>query len=305
MKCHVVTAVCLAAACSRTPSPKDPTERALFRDLERLVTVTETTGWGSDRLEVDGLLDQAFDSTCRVDALGRRSLLAWLDAEVARQGGPIEEAWRANGKSMKRISDLVVVHRVRMLLARAEERSLDCPFWLEPENPFGGRQINERGWALTFGYGGKAILLRQGSRRDLSFGGAGRLLLGRTLTDGDAVFAGLELGASALFPKDATGDRMSLQLGADFVTPIVYRRSLTNTYLEVEGGWLGHANENDWTALEHGIHLGVAFGGRTLRQRFLFPGAAFGLQYEQLFVGGQDLIRIKFGLRAAFDLDLR
>ena len=73
-----VAIVVLLAACSRTPAPKDPTERALFRDLERQVTVAAATGWGVDKLEIEGLLETALDSVCRVDVLGRRGLRTWL-----------------------------------------------------------------------------------------------------------------------------------------------------------------------------------------------------------------------------------
>jgi hypothetical protein len=307
VKRHVAVAVAAAAAaaaCSRTPAPREPTERALFRDLERQVTIAVATGWGIDRIEVDKLMTAALDTVCRVDVLGRRGTRAWLDAELQRLGGPVDEAWRRNGKRLSKVSELLVLHRARLVLERADELSPDCPFWVEPETPFRGRQISENTWQLTFGGGGKASAIRQGDRQDLSFGGAGRLLFGRTFHGGDAIYVGLEVGASAEFPKDARGERTALELGVDVVAPIVYRRMLTNTYFELEAGWLGHSTEEDFGALDHGIHVGVAFGGRALRQRFLFPGAAFGISWERLFLPGQDLTSIKVGARVAFDLDL-
>src|SRR5204863_5485308 len=130
------------------------------------------------------------------------------------------------------------LHRMRLLLARAEESSLDCPFWIEPENPFTGRQISTSRWQLTFGGGGKGIVFKQGDNEDLSAGGAGRLLIGRMLANGDGIYFGGEAGASAQFPKNAMGERESLVLGVDFVTPLVYRHTLVNTYFEFEAGWL-------------------------------------------------------------------
>jgi hypothetical protein len=302
MRGAVVVAV--LAACSRTPAPKDPTERALFRDLERQVTVAAATGWGVDKLEVEGMLESALDSVCRVDVLGRRGLRAWLDAEISRLGGPVEVAWRQRGKKLSKVSDLLVLHRVRMLLARADELSLDCPFWIEPENPFPGRQISEHTWQLVFGGGGTASAIQQGDRQDVSAGGAGRLLIGRTFSQGDGLYIGAELGGSAQFPKDAMGERTSLELGVDLLAPLVYRHTLLNTYWEVEAGWLGHATEQDWGAIDQGVHMGFAFGGRALRQRFLFPGAALAIAYERLIVPGDDLIAIKLGARVQFDWDL-
>lgn len=296
--------VVLLAACSRTPAPKDPTERALYRDLERQVTVATATGWGIDRLEIDGMLETALDSVCRVDALGRRGVAQWIDDEIAKRGGPVEKAWRERGKELSKVSELLVLHRVRMLLARADEMSLDCPFWLEPEIPFRGRQISENRWQISLGGGGTASAIQQGEHQDISAGGAGRLLFGRMFSQGDGLYIGAELGGSAQFPKDETGERTSLELGIDLMTPIVYRRTLLNAYWEVEAGWLGHSTEKDWGAIDHGIHVGVAVGGRALRQRFVFPGAALALAWERLFVAGDDLITLKLGARVQFDWDL-
>lgn len=303
MRWHVALLVVLAA-CSRTPAPKDPTERALFRDLERHVTVSAATGWGIDKLEIDGMLESALDSVCRVDVLGRRGLRAWLDNEISRLGGPVEVAWRARGKKLSSVSELLVLTRVRTLLDRADAMSLDCPFWLEPENPFEGRQISENRWQLSFGGGGTASAIQQGDEQDISAGGVGRLLLGRTFARGDGLYIGAEVGGSAQFPKDAMGDRTSLVIGVDLITPLVYRHTLLNTYWEVEAGWLGHASEENWKDIDHGVHMGFAFGGRALRQRFLFPGAVLAIAWERLIVPGDDLITVKVGARVQFDWHL-
>ncbi|HEY5949310.1 MAG TPA: hypothetical protein VIV40_27640 [Kofleriaceae bacterium] len=292
------------AACSRTPAPKDPTERALFRDLERQVTVAAATGWGVDKLEIDGLLESALDSVCRVDVLGRRGVREWLDAEISRLGGPVEVAWQRNGKKLSKLGDLMRLHRVHLLLDRADELSLECPFWIEPVNPFTGRQISENRWQLSFGGGGTASALQKGSVQDVSAGGSGRLLIGRMFDEGDGLYVGADVGGSAQIPKDVNGERTSLELGVDLMAPIVYRHTLLNTYWEVEAGWLGHSTEKDWGAIDQGMHVGFAFGGRALRQRFLFPGAVLAVAYERLFLDGDDLITLKLGARVQFDWDL-
>jgi len=292
------------AACGRRPAPAHPTERALFRDLERQVTIATATGWGVDRIELDHLLETALDSVCRVDPLARRALDSWLAAQIVRLGGPVDEAWKARGKKLSAVDDLLVLTRIQMLLARAEQRSGDCPFWIEPEEPYRGRQISEHRFQVSFGGGGKGIAVQQGDRQDFSAGGAGRLVIGRMFADGHGLYAGVELGGSAGFPKDDLGMRSNLELAADVVGLVVYRRTFTNSYVELEGGWLGRSTERDWQAFDHGIHAGVAVGARTLRTRFVFPGAALGISYERTFVGGVDLTMIKVGARVALDLDL-
>jgi hypothetical protein len=296
--------ILVMSACSRPPAPKDPSMHALYRDLERQVTVAGATGWGADRLEVDALLDAALDSTCRVDPLARRLLRRWLDDRIALMGGPVELAYEKHGRKLDKIEDLLVLTRIRLVLDRAEEHALDCPFWITPERRFRGRQISQHRFILTFGGGGKAILVQQGDQNNISFGGAGRLLLGRMFKDGHGLFTGLEVGGNAVFGRaDMSGDR-SLELGADLVVPLVYRQSMTNTYVELAAGYLGHTSEQDFGSFDHGIHLGFGIGARALRTRFLFPGAAFGVSFERLFVPGDDPIYVKVGFRVAFDLHL-
>ena len=289
--------------CASRPAPRDPSTAALFRDLERQVTVSAAAGWGIDRVEVEELLDQALDSVCRVPPLDRRVLLSWLDERLAAAGGSAAAAWRARGKDLDAVADELVVERVRLLLRRADQVAVeDCPFWLEPSPGFAGRQISHDRWQLTFGGGGKGIAVHHRGHTDLLFGGAGRILFGRTGTAGRGLYLGAELGASASFPKDALGERSKLLLAADLVVPVVVRLSQVNSYLELEAGWLGRTTEDDLGAVAHGAHLGVSLGARALRTRFFFPGAAVGLAVERVF-SEDPLWQVKLGVRAAFDID--
>lgn len=290
------------AGCART-LPPDRSAATLYRDLERLVTVAETTGWGIDRKEVDSLESEALDSVCRVDPLARQALAEWLDGRLG--DGGVEAAWRAHGKDLGAVAGLLTVHRIRLVLTAAERvAGVDCPFWVEVEEPFRGRQISDGRWQVHASGGGKGMVVHQADRTDLSGGGAGRLLLGRVLSDRSALYAGVELGATAAFPKDADGNRTGLVLGVDLVAPIVYRYTLTNAYLEAEVGWLGRTTEDQLDRLDHGVHVGASIGGRALRTRFFFPGAAFGVSWERAFVDGADLTTVKLGARVGVDLDL-
>jgi hypothetical protein len=298
--------VIAVAACAPKTLPRDPSTSALYRDLERQVTVEAAKGWNIDRIEIDGLLSDALGSVCRVDPLARRSLRDWLDEQIAANGGPAERAWAERGKRMSKVGRLVVLTRVKMLLERADDTApMDCPFWVEIEEPFRGRQISDGRWQVTVGGGGKGMLVHEGDRTDFSAGGAGRLLGGRVFDASNALYAGLELGATASFPRDETGMRGNLVLGLDVVAPLVYRRTLTNAYWELEAGWLGRTTEEDLERLDQGAHVGLSVGGRALRTRFFFPGAALGVSWERTFTapGGADVTTVKFGARVAFDID--
>jgi len=295
------------AACVHRPLPPPRTQAILYRDLERVVTVEATKGWGIDRLELESLLPSALESVCRVEPPERRGLLEWLAGEIARHGGPVEQAWRERGKKMSRIDHLLMLTRIQKVLEHADRAAdADCPFWVEPDPRFAGRQISDDRWELTGGGGGIAIGVVQGDRADLQGGGTGRLLIGRWIRHSTAIYGGLELSASGSFPKDmVTGERGQLVVSVEAVPMLVYRHTFLNSYLEVEAGAVGHATEQDPMDVDRGAHLGLAFGGRATRTRFFFPGAAFGISYERVFTNeGPDLQFLKAGLRVAFDVDL-
>lgn len=296
-------ALVLLASCSMRRPPDHPTERVLFRDLERQVTIAAATGWGIDRVEVEDMLETTLESTCRVHPLVRRALATWLDDQIAQHGGDVELAWRERGKDLKKVDDLLVLTRVRLVLRRAEASASECPFWIEPDDNYRGRQISVSRFQFSLGGGGKAIAIRQGEDVDVSAGGAGRLLFGRMFRNGDGLYVGLEVGGSAAFPKDDMGNRGRLEIAADLVAPLVYRKTFLNSYVELEGGWIGRTTERDWNQYDHGFHVGAAFGARALRTRFVFPGAAFGISYERVW-GDEDITMFKVGARVALDLDL-
>lgn len=299
----VCTLAVVLAACART-LPGDPAAGSLYRDLERMVTVSVTEGWDIDRTELEMLLSTALMSACQVPPEQRRELAAWLDARIVAAGGPVDEAWRARGKQIRNVETLLELTRIRGLLAAAEVAAADCPFWLEPRASFPGRQITDDRWILSFEGGGKGIASRRGdSRIEVTGGGAGRVLIGRTFGSRLGAHTGLELGGSADFPRDAMGNRGALVFAADVVVPLLFRWHLLNSYFEIETGYLLHLTETDTDAVS-GVRVGLAFGGRALRRRWLIPGVAFAISYERTFPAADEdpLHLVKLGLRVTIDL---
>lgn len=311
---RVVTAVVAAAVAAalssgcaaRRPLPERPVPSNLFRDLLRLVTLTETAGWRIDRLELENILPDVLQSVCRVEPDERTALRAWLDARIDAEGGDVRALWEERGKELDEVEDLLELTRVRMALDYATERLDDCPFWVEVEPEFRGRQISDDRWQLSVGGGGKGIVLDDGDRQDLSFGGASRLLVGRGFGMHWLVMAGFEGGGAAQFPRDDEGDRGSLLLAFDFVAPVVVRYTRLNSYLEVEAGPLARLLESERDDPLWGWHVGVSVGARASRRGWFFPGAAFGVSYERTFEDGDrpPINLIKAGFRVAIDIEL-
>jgi len=292
----------LLGGCARTVPPK-PASAALYRDLQRLVTLSETAGWQIDRVEVDGVLPGALLSVCAVEPEQRLMLGRWLDERIRDSGGPVEEAWRRRGRRLDAVDALLELHRIRLVLARAIAVAPDdCPFWIEPEPGFRGRQISDDRWQLSFGGGGKGIVSMRDGEADLRFGGAGRLMIGRVIGSRWGVYGGVEAGGTAAFPKDEHGTRGNLELGVDAVALGAARYHFVNTYVEGELGHLFRVSETD-RAVDPGIHLGFAIGGRASRKRYFFPGAAFAGSYERTFQT-VPIHLVKLGFRVAIDADL-
>jgi hypothetical protein len=296
----------LAAAACAHARPEGAGDGALYRDLQRIVNVREARGWRIDRVEIDAVLPDALQSVCRTDEATRGRVLAWVDARLAELGGPVDEAWRREGRRIERVRDLLEATRVRRLLAAAIEAApRDCPFWIEPEAHFRGRQIIDDRFLFVLEGGGKFIGLRSQGRNDFAGGGAGRLLFGRTFGPRWGLLAGVEAGGSAEFPRDEAGMRQGIVLAVDFLAPVVVRYRLVNSYVELEGGYLLHVTEQDARAVP-GWHVGVAVGVKSVRERFLLPGVAFGASYERTFERPDraPLHLLKLGLRVTLDLPL-
>lgn len=292
------------AGCASMPLPEDQTASVLYRDLHRLVTLRTSSGWGIDRVEVDDLLPSALLSVCEVPPENRRLLASWVDERIDVLGGPIEEAY-AKLPDLDEHKDLLHETRLRLLLDKSlEAADDDCPFWLPARSDFEGRQIQDDRWILSGGGGGKLTGVRQGDRKDVNFGGAGRLMIGRSFGRRWTVLVGAEVGGSAAFPLGDEG-RDSLVLTVDIATPVAVRYRFENTYLEFESGYLLHVTERDTSDLAHGFRVGVAFGLAYSRQLFFIPGAAFGVAYERTLVGETPALEfIKAGFRVVFDISL-
>lgn len=302
----LVAAWLLAGAGCARPLPAQPSAAALYRDMERLVTVREAAGWEVDRLEIDQILSATLMSACQVEPAQRLILRDWVDQRITAMGGPVELAYQRRG-SLDGIEELLTMTRVRLLLDRAiSVAEDDCPFWLQPRGVFAGRQISDGRWQVSLSGGGRANLVISDGRTDLEFGGASRALIGRVLDSGLGVYAGLELGGGASVPKNANGMRSSLILGVDAVAPVMVRYYWVNTFADFEVGYMAHATEEDWRDIDHGIHVGVYVAGRAMRVRWFFPGGGFGASYERTFPTDADepLHLIKVGFRGSLDFDL-
>ncbi|HKA86350.1 MAG TPA: hypothetical protein VKE22_01750 [Haliangiales bacterium] len=283
--------------------PAEPSSARLYRDLQRLVTLSAAGGWGADRLEVQALLRDGLESVCRATPERRLELLGWIEARDRALGGPVEEAWKARGKDLAAVGELVELERIRALLVAAMGSIDDCPFWNEPAEPFAGRQIADDRWIFVLEFGGRVSLAFQEDRFNPAFGPATRTVVGRMFGPHWGILFGMDANGSAQFPRTQAGETLQkIRFGLDVLVPVIVRYRLVNTYVEVESGFVARFAEEQEPA--PGYHVGATFGLKYTR-RAMTPGLSFGIAFEQtLPKDGPTTVFVKAGARIALDFDL-
>jgi hypothetical protein len=299
--------VLLVGACAPV-LPREPVERALVRDVERIVDVRQRVGWLVDDVEITEALPDAITSACSVDDRQRAASLAWLDTEIARLGGSPVLAWQKAGKDLSKIDDLLLMSRTRLLLARADDwaRAGKCPFWIEPNPAFRGVQVLGHRFILGVEAGGRVGVGLENARWGFGAGGSGRVLGGYGVTERAQLFLALEGGGAARFTKVPIGERATIpDFLAIFAVPVVGRYGFgRSTFVEAEAGMMSYLNQVEGK-IELGLRAGVGVGGSYLRlKRGPLPRFSFGVSVDHAPGGGSrpSVTLLSAGFRAGFDL---
>ena len=193
--------------------PQDPVERALVRDLTRVVDVrSRVGGWLVDETEVLGALPDAMRSVCQVDRGKRQLSLGWLDGQIVEQGGDVAARWRERGKDLDDVDVLLRLTRTRLLLRRASEWADlgRCPFWLEPSPDFAGVNTQGERFILTVEGGGRFTPEFILGEVKYGAGGGGRVLVGYGFRERWSLSTGFEMSSSARFSSLQLGEQSEL-----------------------------------------------------------------------------------------------
>src|SRR4051812_13650004 len=110
---------------------------------------------------------------------------------------------------MDAIKDVLLYDRTRQLLGAADAaaRAGKCPFWIEEEPRFVGRQNTDRKFLLDFETGGRFYSQWEGKKPGLGGGGAVRMMVGYGFGDKVTVVTGGEFGGAARFTDVRWGQR--------------------------------------------------------------------------------------------------
>ncbi len=271
----------LLATCGCATLPTQPAQRGLYQDARQIVETEERLGWQVDRLTIEEITPAMLMSLCRVEEEQRLGLLDWLDQRIETEGGPAEEAWLASGKNLSAISELLTLERIRAALEHADDvAAADCPFYIEPDPDFRGRQV-ETGRFLLIGesFGGLALLIRQDGSIGLGGGGSLRLLAAYGFDANVTAGVGLEGGGTGAIDAaaDASGDQQ-INVRPMGGVPFLLRFKDNTMMYDLEVAGLTQYYQD--TLSTPGLRASFGLGFSSVRIGAFMPTASGFLAYE-------------------------
>jgi AraC family transcriptional activator FtrA len=282
---------------------------SLLYDVRKIVEVQRSAGWKIDHYEYEEMMPDALMSVCSTTDETRHLALAEATREVARLGGPLEDALEENGGNIEDLKDLQVATQVAQLLDEAVRRApSECSPWMKPQQNFKARQAGVDRFILSLEGSSSGMIQyapihpdgTTGFRATHGFGG--RLLLGRGFGHHWSVRVGPEINVNSLVRRE--GNPTDLPLQVQGALPVVVRYTDVSWHYNVEVAPLLMITDADRTP-RYGGRLGVLIGVSRLKKRKVIPWVGLGATVE-LFPGanGQPmLLNLKGGLRAGIDWD--
>jgi hypothetical protein len=172
---------------------------SLAGDIERIVDAQESAGWFVDTDAVLEVRTPLLESVCRTPVSARLETVAALEAE-SREAGSARSLYEAEGREVTSVVERARFAERKLFALRTAMTWAEgeCPFWVQPEPKFAGRQSDRDRFTLSFESGGNAQVRRTEGAFTIGAGGVGRLLVGRGFGGSWSLLAGLEFGGGAM-----------------------------------------------------------------------------------------------------------
>jgi hypothetical protein len=250
----------------------------LRADLERIITTEEATGWFLDRTHYESMHASVLQSTCRATPAARQLLADRLASERA-VAGDARELYEAAGKKVTPAVDRAL-HLERMLAALLRASADTCPFWIEIERGYPGRQTDRNRITLHAETGGLLVLryVPSSERFNVGFGPSFRVLAGLGF-DHVTIMAGPEMSGAAMLRDDDSSKFIVRYFPA---IPVVVRIRYVNWIYSVETGVVS-LFEGGEPGINFGLRAGFGVGFMALRNRFFIPWAGISAYQEHYF----------------------
>lgn len=276
--------------------------RGLLLDLARVITAREDGGWFLDSQELEAAYPVLLESVCRAPEAARQEALA-VAQRRAEQAGDAVAQFKAEGEVTADVREALHATRARQLLELTlDGAGADCPFWVEPDLSFSGRQTNFGHLTLNLETGGLFQLRQTEGSWTYGGGGTGRLLLGANLDGPFTLLLGPEFGGGAMLKPKVEPSQFVLNYVP--AVPALIRYQDGNWHYELEAAVVSLFQADD-SSVSFGGRIGAGFGLWALRTRGVLPWAGLALAYEYYPTNG-GRARAHFlrgGLRIGFSFD--
>jgi hypothetical protein len=274
-----IVSICLAA------SAADTSEEAagLISDLARIVDTQETVGWFLDSEALESIRETVMESICRTSPEARGYALAELERRKARFGDA-RALYERSGRVMTRdVKNALSLERQHRALEMGLERAHDCPFWVEADGYFQGRQTDRNRFTLSVETGGNAQIRQTEGTWTLGGGGLGRLLPGYGFGGDYSLLIGVEFGGGAMLRPRTTPTEFVINYFP--ALPVVFRIHDVAWHYDIEAGPVALFQADDGS-FSFGVRGGFATGVAALRTRGVIPWGGAALAYEHYFPSG-------------------
>jgi hypothetical protein len=274
--------VASAAPKVQAVAPQDTEGAAgLLADVRRIVRAFEREGWFHEETVARDIHPIVMESVCRASEGARVQALSVLDAIDI--GDPRSLYERAGRELTSEVESALRAQREFLVLQHALAAiATECPFWVESEHGFTGRQTLRNKWALHLESGGLVQLRKEDAKWSAGGGGNSRLLGGRGIGDSWSLLGGAEFGGGALLRSSNSGQFTINYFPA---IPVVLRYSQVDWLYDLELAPVALFQSHD-TRLSYGGRLGVAIGVSVLRSRGFLPWAGVALMGEHYVPSG-------------------
>ncbi|MEZ4227611.1 MAG: hypothetical protein R3B89_00520 [Polyangiaceae bacterium] len=292
----------LASEPPREASAFDSATRGLLLDVERILDSQEGSGWFMDQHELDEAYPTLLESVCRSPLAARRAALRELEREAKQAGDPREAFAKHHELDDATQEALHATRALQLFQAALDGAEADCPFWVEQDAEFSGRQTDNGRWTLNLETGGVLQVRQTEGSWTYGGGGAGRVLAGKNFGGPLTLLFGGEFGGGAMLKPNT--DPSEFVLNYFPAAPLIFRIRNGSWHYELEtaGVSLFQADNGN---VSFGGRIGAGIGLWALRTRNVLPWAGFAVAYEFYpESGGRERAHFfRGGLRVGFSFD--
>jgi hypothetical protein len=284
-------------AAERSPETLDAAS-GLVSDIERIVSAQESGSWFVDEGAYREMYEDLMESVCRATPAARQLARAELLRRSQAAGDPRALYAREGRRRTAAVDDALIEEReLRALDHALGGVARDCPFWVDPDPEFLGRQTDRNRFTLSIETGGMAQLRQTAGTWTLGGGGTARVLPGYGFGGSISILGGIEFGGGAMLRPNTEPTEFVINYFPAIPLMLRVHDVAWHYDFEIAPVALFQADDGDFS---YGGRVGFATGVFALRTRGVLPWVGAAVAYEHyLESGGRPQAHfVRGGLRA-------